>query len=366
MASLKPRKSPEEEDSLYFKAIAPWVFWAIFIALLYAVWLIFKAYLLPFFMALICYLFFRKPYLWLLRAFRDSKNTASILISVIILVVLILPSFFLIKSLFEESILAINYIQKWANETDFQELYKKNSWIQTLITTLDIKTEHFQEQILKLSTNFGSIILASSRDFLSGILGFLFTFLIMIVSLFFLFREGDKIPVFIYSLLPFPDHWEREIGSRLFDVLDVMVKGTVIISLLQGTFLGLYFWFFGLSTPVLYGALGAMVSLLPIFGTIPVWLPGAIFLYWNGNVASAIVLGLLAYLTYLILENIVKPWLLDKKLPLHPLFLFLSILGGVIQFGIQGFVLGPFIVTAFVILLELLKAWKEKNGFSGY
>ena len=93
-----------------------------------------------------------------------------------------------------------------------------------------------------------------------------------------------------------------------------------------------------------------------------IWLPGSIFLYLNGEVWGALFLSSLSVLTYLGLENIIKPLLLDKKLSLHPLFLFLAILGGVAQFGIKGFILGPFVVIAFLIVLEFIKLWNTKNA----
>jgi predicted PurR-regulated permease PerM len=62
--------------------------------------------------------------------------------------------------------------------------------------------------------------------------------------------------------------------------------------------------------------------------------------------------------SYLILENLVKPSVLDKKLNLHPFLLFLALLGGIKEFGIMGLVIGPVAVTVIVILWDFWKEYK--------
>ena len=72
-----------------------------------------------------------------------------------------------------------------------------------------------QEKLLQLTTSLGSILFKQGREIVSGIFLIVFNFMIMVAALFFMFREGEKIPPFLYSLLPFPDSIEEEIGGRL-------------------------------------------------------------------------------------------------------------------------------------------------------
>jgi predicted PurR-regulated permease PerM len=90
-----------------------------------------------------------------------------------------------------------------------------------------------------------------------------------------------------------------------------------------------------------------------------VWLPGAIYLYANDQHTTAIIMAVTCLVAYFVLENLVKPLLLDRDLNLHPLFLFLAIVGGLNAFGVKGLILGPFIVTMFVTIWELISEWNR-------
>ena len=353
--------SRDDRQSFKPDKITSLLFWIIFFALMYCVWLIYQIYIFSFFIALLFYLLLRKPYLFFLNIVGGRRNLASAFASLFTIVVIVVPLFFLIQTLAHETFTAVKYLQHWLTKENLYHFYEKNEWLRYLAESLTMNISTIQEQLLQLTTGIGSILFQQSREIVSGVFEILFNFIIMIATLFFLFHEGEKIPPFIYSLLPFPDSLEEEIGGRLLHVLDVMMKGTGLISLAQGLSISIYFWSFGLSTPILYGSIAAIFSLVPVLGTMVVWLPGSLFLYWQGKVLSAFCLSIFSIVTYLGLENIVKPLLLDKKLSLHPLFLFLAILGGVAEFGIKGFILGPFVVIAFLIILEFIKVWNTKN-----
>jgi predicted PurR-regulated permease PerM len=110
---------------------------------------------------------------------------------------------------------------------------------------------------------------------------------------------------------------------------------------------------FGIPNPLLYGIIGSFFSLIPIIGTGVVWLPAGLYMWLGeGNIVQSIVFMSLALFSYLSLENFVKPSILDKKLKLHPFVLFLSLLGGIQEFGIVGLVIGPVAVTTIVILWD--------------
>ncbi len=337
------------------------LFLFIILSLLYCVWLIYKIYIFSFFIALISYLILQTPYTYLLKLLGHRKNIASIVATICVITVIIVPIFFLIQTLVKETFVVIRYLQSWLTKENWHIFYEKNKWMQQILLTLDLDISSIRVKMLQMITSFGSTLFNQGRDILSGIFMIIFNFIISIATLFFLFRDGDKIPPFIYSILPFPESIEKEIGNRLLHVLDIMVKGTGLISLTQGFMIGIYFWLFGLSTPILYGSIATIFSLVPVLGTMVVWLPATLYLYWKGYFLSSFLLSTLSMITYFGLENIVKPLFLDKKLALHPLFLFLAILGGVTEFGIKGFILGPFVVITFLIILEFMKVWNKKS-----
>ena len=78
----------------------------------------------------------------------------------------------------------------------------------------------------------------------------------------------------------------------------------------------------------------------------------------------AVIYMSLSFTSYLVLENFVKPNILDKKLNLHPFLLFLALLGGIQQFGIVGLVIGPIAITILVILWDFWMAYRRKEIIS--
>jgi len=109
----------------------------------------------------------------------------------------------------------------------------------------------------------------------------------------------------------------------------------------------------GMNSPVLWGVVTGMFSLVPIFVSTIVWVPAAIVLLLTGHfVKAAILLGLGAGLIGTI-DNVVRPLIIHKSLRLHPIFVFFSLLGGVQLFGVLGLFVGPvvFSVAAALVLM---------------
>jgi len=342
--------------------LLPIIVYVVFGLSCFGVFLVYKTYLFSFFLAGIFYILFRKPYQFLTNKISWPKSVSASLMTLFVIVTVALPLILVIATLIQEFAIAIASLKKWATTENLNWLYGKFHWF---LQNLNISLESLaplKEKLLSSIQDITLPILNQGVFIVVGIFEIVVNFLLAMLILFFLFRSGKEIPNIIYQNLPFPDSLERKIGHRLGEVLDATVKGNLLVALLQGTFIGTYFLIFGLPTPIFYGTLASFFALIPVIGTTIVWLPGAVYLYFTGNGTSAIILGVLSLPTYLLLENFLKPWLLDKKLNMHPLFLFLAILGGLAQFGIQGLIIGPFLVTAFITLWQVISVWNKRYG----
>jgi predicted PurR-regulated permease PerM len=185
--------------------------------------------------------------------------------------------------------------------------------------------------------------------------------LISVLLLFFYFRNARDIADVVYNNLPFPSQMKTQIGEKMIAVFDAVVKGNLLIAVAQGIVIGMLFWIFQLPTPILYGTIGVFLGLIPVVGTNVLWIPASIYLYYRIAPGTSIVFGSIAFLAYLFLENIAKPMLLDKELNLHPLLLLMALLGGLAEFGVKGLILGPFCVTVFLSLWQMIKIWNASN-----
>ena len=180
------------------------------------------------------------------------------------------------------------------------------------------------------------------------------------ILLFFMYKDGYKIESFLVSNMHISEEIKEKIMYRILDAIKAVLKGNFIISVLQGFVLGFILFFSGISNPILYGSIGAFFSLIPIIGTAVVWLPAGLYiLIYEGNLISGILVMSFSFGSYMILENFIKPTMLDKKLNIHPFLLFLSLLGGIQEFGIIGLIIGPVTVTIIVILWDFWMYYKQ-------
>ncbi|HRP69711.1 MAG TPA: AI-2E family transporter [Turneriella sp.] len=342
---------------LDFSRFLPFAFFAIFLSLLTLVIFVYYSYIYAFFISGILFILFRSPHRWLLKQLHGRRNLAAVISTFLVILILVIPSTFLVLALVGEAKHAIEMARQWFTPEKINEIYQNNLWLQDRFNLRIEEIAAYRAKLFDviLANQFETIkqgwqwILTSIKFFVD------FTFALFI--LFFLFRSVDHIGQVVYRSLPFPDKFEKYIGERMVKIFDTVVKGNLIVSILQGSVIGIVFWFCGLSTPLLWGAIAVPFALIPVIGTAVVWLPGAVYLYSQGMHTTSFIMGAGCVLAYFLLENLIKPMLLDRDLNLHPLFLFLAIVGGLNAFGIKGLILGPFIVTMFVTIWQLVSEW---------
>lgn len=344
---------------LDFHKFLPYLFFGTFLVLCALVVYVYSSYMYAFFISGILFILFRTPHRWLLQKLNERRSLAAFISTTGVLLILVIPAILLVISLFTEARHAAQLGREWFTQEKLLELYQQNSWIKDRFNLTSEQLLAYRLQVFDTirSNSFETIrqgwvlIAGSIRIFID------FTFALFI--LFFLFRSVGRIGQVIYSNLPFPDRIEKHIGDRMIKIFDAVVKGNLMVSILQGTVIGIVFWLCGLSTPLLWGAIATPFALIPVIGTAVVWLPGALYLFSQGESTTAIIMGITCLVAYFTLENLVKPLVLDKSLNLHPLFLFLAIVGGLNAFGIKGLILGPFIVTMFVTVWQLVSEWNR-------
>lgn len=212
-------------------------------------------------------------------------------------------------------------------------------------------------EIAKKSLEIGMNLLKFGYEQTTQIL---FMTFIMLFVLYYLFLEGDKFVAYIFRLSPLNSREESVLWSRMISMNKATVKGTLFIGLVQGVMGGISFWILGVGAPFLLGVIMAIFSALPLIGPIAVWLPVAIWLLVAGEFMKA---GILLFVGSLIIgsvDNLLRPKLVGKETALHPIWILIGTLGGIIQFGIMGFIIGPVVMTIFLALLEMFEN-KIKN-----
>ncbi len=336
--------------------------------------LVFRPYLYSSLMALILYLATRRPHK-LLKEYLGEKFqwlVPWIMISLVSMIVLV-PSYFVIRTLIGETLSILFKLRISLSEDKIIETLMNFAMLTDFITDNEffwVKVPEiygeFAENyvdILNLDSIYG--ILSNASSFILGNIelptGILMNLFFALLVLFFLYQDGKKVERFILDNLPFSRQLEEQVGRKVTSAVQTVIRGNLIISILQGAAVYILLLIAGISSPFLYASLASFFSIIPVVGTSVVWLPiGLYILFLENNPMMAFFFMGNALFFYLALENFVKPRMLDKKLQAHPLLIFLSLIGGIKEFGIMGLVLGPVVVTLVVILWDFWKLYRKE------
>jgi len=191
---------------------------------------------------------------------------------------------------------------------------------------------------------------------------FLLQLFLVIFSLFFLYRDGRRIQGMYWSALPVAEETKRILEGIVTRILPSVLTGVLLTALVQGILGGIGFWISGLPSPIFFGALICVASLLPVVGTMLVWLPGALYLLFQGMTGWGIFLLAWGFFVVGSSDNILRPLLSRRQTGLPVSLLMLGSLGGLAAFGLVGVILGPVVIGISLALLEIYKTPTASSG----
>lgn len=294
---------------------------------------------------------------------------ASIM-TLLVIVIIVVPVVFLSLALVTEVVQTYDLVQQWVNSGKYQE------WFRIFQHPFFI---HLKEEISNIA-NLNSIDLMSvassgmqklSSFAVSQITGIvqnfsktLFSFVLMLFTLFYFFKDGGKIVDFLIHLVPLSPMRQEEILSQFSEVITATVRGDIFVALLQGSLGGLAFWVLGLPSPIFWGALMAFLSILPVIGAPIVYIPAGVILLFHHDYVRGIVLLVWGSVVVSQIDNFLRPMLISGKTKLHTLILFFSILGGIYVFGFLGLIMGPVVAAMFLTMLKIYKEELAENPTS--
>ena len=189
---------------------------------------------------------------------------------------------------------------------------------------------------------------SGSRDIGQGAAQVLISLGVMLYVLFFLFRDGAELSAAIRAASPLAPGRTDHFLKKFSEVIKAMVRGNVLIAMLQGGIGGIVFWLLGLDGPLLWGAVMTLFSLLPVLGAAIVWFPASCYLFLSGEMGRGLVLLATGVLVISVVDNLLRPVLVGRGTQIPDYVVLVSTLGGVALLGINGFVVGPLVAAAFI------------------
>jgi predicted PurR-regulated permease PerM len=203
------------------------------------------------------------------------------------------------------------------------------------------------QEVLQGAASFGG------KVFL-GAMGTVMGFVLMIFMLFFFIRDGEEMLTVMRELIPMQSSYKARLFDHLAAVTRAMVLGTGLTALIQGALVGIAFLIVGLPSPLVFGVIAALVSLLPFGGTALVWIPAAIALALQGHWKSTLFMVIWGSLLVSLVDNVVRPMLVSRGAHVGTLTVFIGVLGGLAAFGAIGLFLGPVVLALIIALIRFM------------
>ena len=327
---------------------------AVLLAALYVCWLMFQ----PFFNVLLwagvlSVVFYPMHRRILARTGKPSLAAACSTLLVILLI--LLPVTFITVAVVRELSSAASTFKAtdhtWANSVP-----PGAAWIfDRLGQYVDIDRESARTFIADRMQMWGTALAASTLVVVGGAVGAIAQMLLVVFTLFYFFRDGERIRHAAYEMVPLQRVQWHDIIARTKDVIGATVYGVLAISAIQGTLGTFIFWSLGLPSPLLWGVVMFFLSMIPMAGAFLVWVPAAIYLALTGTLVKAGILVVWGVLVIGGIDNILSPRLVGRRACLHELLIFFAVLGGLQVFGVLGLVLGPVAVAMTLALIEMAR-----------
>jgi predicted PurR-regulated permease PerM len=207
----------------------------------------------------------------------------------------------------------------------------------------------------QVTTRAAGYLEAWGPALVSGSVAFAVQMLITLLVLFYFFRDKRDFAADVRSFLPLSERETKLLLTRVGDTIHATIFGSLTVAAVQGLMGGLIFWLLGLPAPVLWGAVMAILATIPVAGTFVVWAPAAVYLAATGAWTKAAILVAWGAVAIGLIDNLLYPMLVGKRLRFHPLPVFFSIVGGLAFYGAAGLVLGPVTLSVTTALLDLLR-----------
>lgn len=340
------------------KQIISIFFFALLLFVIYQLLRVFSPFFRAFFWAAILTFAFY-PFHQSVRKLLKNESLAAFVTTLGIVALVLPPSFLILTNLVTQTLELYQLAKVFVREGGLQSILQTvqvHSWfvsIQERVLSSDLLQQNVSNLILRTTqflANFSTSYLAALTK---NVFVVLLNTILVVIFLFFLVRDGEKIYRFIYELTPLEEKDRRAIFGKINDAFAGAIRGQLVTSLTQGFLAGVTFSALSLPAPLLFGFVTFVTSLIPITGASTVWLPFAIYLFLADQTAKAVILTLIGTFVISLSDNLLKPILIGERTKTPVFLLFLGIVGGVQAYGMTGIFLGPVFITLFFALIRI-------------
>ena len=318
-------------------------FLILFIAATILVIMLFRPFVGALLLAITFAILFKPLYRFILKLTGGLPSLSALATMILVLVVIITPLTLITWQAGQEMVNAYYSYNSEATILPIKD-YLTNFSLPPSLDLQQVQTEVADWLIPKISPFFGGVV----KTILSIIIFFLSFFFLLRDSLY--FRERIK------ELSPLTGDETNMVIRKLSIATNSIVRGSILVAIIQGILTGIGFTIFSVPQPLLWGLVATFAALIPGIGTALVLTPGIIYLYFTVGTVNAVGLLIWGVIAVGLIDNILGPTLVGRGVQIHPLLILLSVLGGLALFGPVGLLAGPLVLSLLFALIPIYRA----------
>lgn len=290
---------------------------------------------------------------WMLRRIKPRGLAAGATL-LLVMTVIVAPAFFIGQQVAREAAKGVEQIRGNLTPENWEKFQREHPRVGRIADRIE-REVNLRDTLQKAAGAVSGTAMSLVKGSVQGVIELFVVFFF----LFFFFRDWEAALRGLRSVLPLTDEEADKLFAVVSDTINAVFNGMLLVALAQGTLGGLIFWWLGLPAPILWGAVMAALSFLPMLGTGIIWVPAAGFLALQGHWIKATILIGWGVLAIGLVDNFMYPTLVGKKIRLHMIAVFIALLGGVMLFGFAGVILGPLL---FAMAYAVLQIWRERTA----
>ncbi len=304
----------------------------------------------------------QKFWVWLFKG--HCKWIAALLSTLIVLIIILGPFSLLVALLSEDAVEAVEFVEHQIEEYEIEDIHllpgmirdsKIGEYLDKIEQNSPITRQDLVEAVSSATSTVGSFVVSQTTNVAKKVSVILVDLFILLLSLFYFLRDGDKIIKYAKSILPLPNNYQKVLFKQLSTISKAIIFGIFGAAIMQGAVAGVGYWIAGAENAVFWGTITAFFSIVPYLGAALIWVPITIVFLVTGHWIAALFLIVWGVAVVSTVDNIVKPYLIGGTAHIYPLLTLFVILGSLFTIGFKGLILGPF---ALILALTFLHIYK--------
>lgn len=294
------------------------------------------------------------------------RNLAAALTLILIVALVIFPATLLGVSLVQEA--AQLYARMQSGDMGLAQQFEKirqslPPWMMEMLNSSGLtEFETAREMVGNSIASILQSIASRALWFGQGALQLLASLGIMLYLTFFLLRDGEKLSAQVKWAMPLNPELRDRLVDHFITVIRATMRGTVVVSILQGLVGGVIFWLLGIEAAILWGLLMALFSLFPAVGTGMIWVPVAMYLLATGSVWQGLVLVFCGLFVIGLIDNVLRPILVGHEARLPEFVVLIATVAGLKLMGLTGVIVGPIIAALFMAVWIIAGERRDREG----